>query len=58
VPRGAASTVGGDGWPTISAPTFVPAAVVRVDGEPLDHPDGLLLLMHKPTRAGLLTRCA
>lgn len=23
-------------------------ADVRVDGEPLDHPDGLLLLMHKP----------
>src|SRR5262245_44550213 len=21
---------------------------VRVDGEPLDHPDGLLLLLHKP----------
>lgn len=25
----------------------VPAAV-RIDGEPLDHPDGLLLLVHKP----------
>ncbi len=25
------------------------AADVRVDGEPLDHPDGLLLLLHKPT---------
>lgn len=24
------------------------AAAVRVDGEPLDHPDGLLLLLHKP----------
>jgi 16S rRNA pseudouridine516 synthase len=24
-------------------------AEVRVDGEPLDHPDGLLLLLHKPT---------
>ncbi|MBA3848387.1 MAG: rRNA pseudouridine synthase [Opitutus sp.] len=24
-------------------------AAVRVDGEPLDHPDGLLLLMNKPT---------
>lgn len=24
------------------------AAEVRVDGEPLDHPDGLLLLLHKP----------
>lgn len=24
-------------------------AAVRVDGEPLDHPDGLLLLLHKPT---------
>lgn len=23
-------------------------AAVRVDGEPLDHPEGLLLLMHKP----------
>jgi len=27
-------------------------AAVRVDGEPLDHPEGLLLLMHKP--AGLV----
>jgi 16S rRNA pseudouridine516 synthase len=26
----------------------VNAADVRVDGEPLDHPDGLLLLLHKP----------
>jgi 16S rRNA pseudouridine516 synthase len=26
----------------------VAAAEVRVDGEPLDHPDGLLLLLHKP----------
>ncbi|MBL9188281.1 MAG: rRNA pseudouridine synthase [Opitutaceae bacterium] len=26
----------------------VHAADVRVDGEPLDHPDGLLLLLHKP----------
>jgi 16S rRNA pseudouridine516 synthase len=26
----------------------VAADDVRVDGEPLDHPDGLLLLMHKP----------
>lgn len=26
----------------------VDAADVRVDGEPLDHPDGLLLLLHKP----------
>jgi len=24
-------------------------ADVRVDGQPLDHPDGLLLLLHKPT---------
>lgn len=24
-------------------------AEVRVDGEPLDHPDGLLLVLHKPT---------
>ncbi len=24
-------------------------ADVRVDGEPLDHPDGMLLLLHKPT---------
>jgi len=24
-------------------------AAVRVDGEPLDHPDGLLLMVHKPT---------
>jgi 16S rRNA pseudouridine516 synthase len=24
------------------------AADVRVDGEPLDHPDGMLLLLHKP----------
>lgn len=27
----------------------VDAKLVRVDGEPLDHPDGLLLLMNKPT---------
>ncbi|MEY2880913.1 MAG: hypothetical protein RLZZ15_3293 [Verrucomicrobiota bacterium] len=26
----------------------VEAADVRVDGEPLDHPEGLLLLLHKP----------
>ncbi len=26
----------------------VKAEAVRVDGEPLDHPDGLLLLVHKP----------
>jgi 16S rRNA pseudouridine516 synthase len=26
-----------------------PAGDVLVDGEPLDHPDGLLLLVHKPT---------
>jgi 16S rRNA pseudouridine516 synthase len=26
----------------------VDPAAVRVDGEPLDHPDGLLLLLHKP----------
>ncbi len=26
----------------------VDAATVRIDGEPLDHPDGLLLLLHKP----------
>ena len=26
----------------------VTPAEVRVDGEPLDHPDGLLLLLHKP----------
>lgn len=26
----------------------VAPAEVRVDGEPLDHPDGLLLLLHKP----------
>ena len=25
-----------------------PPAAVRVDGEPLDHPDGLLVLLHKP----------
>jgi len=27
----------------------VSAAAVRVDGELLDHPDGLLLMLHKPT---------
>lgn len=27
----------------------VPPADVRVDGEPLDHPAGLLLMLHKPT---------
>jgi len=28
--------------------TKAAAADIRVDGEPLDHPDGLLLLFHKP----------
>ncbi len=28
--------------------TKTAAGLVRVDGEPLDHPEGLLLLMHKP----------
>lgn len=28
--------------------TKVDPAAVRVDGEPLDHPDGILLLLHKP----------
>lgn len=39
-------TVGGK--PADDAAQRVDAAAVRVDGEPLDHPDGLLLLLHKP----------
>lgn len=36
------------GKPADDAGEKVDAADVRVDGEPLDHPDGLLLLLHKP----------
>jgi 16S rRNA pseudouridine516 synthase len=33
----------------VDDPGLKPApAAVRVDGEPLDHPDGLLLVLHKP----------
>ena len=34
--------------PASSPSLKVDPAEVRVDGEPLDHPDGLLILMHKP----------
>jgi 16S rRNA pseudouridine516 synthase len=37
------------GVPADDVAEKVSTADVRVDGEPLDHPDGLLLLLHKPT---------
>jgi 16S rRNA pseudouridine516 synthase len=37
------------GGPATSAEQKVSAADVRIDGEPPDHPDGLLLMLHKPT---------
>ena len=37
------------GVPVRDAGQRVAAAEVRIDGEPPDHPDGLLLLLHKPT---------
>jgi 16S rRNA pseudouridine516 synthase len=37
------------GVPAADAGQKVFPAEVRVDGEPPDHPDGLLLLLHKPT---------
>jgi len=40
-------TVGGA--PARDAGQRVAAGEVRIDGEPPDHPDGLLLLLHKPT---------
>ncbi len=39
-------TVGGE--PAEDHSERVDPAEVRVDGEPLDHPDGMLLLFHKP----------
>ncbi|HVS51590.1 MAG TPA: pseudouridine synthase [Opitutaceae bacterium] len=36
------------GEPAENSAQKVLPAEVRVDGEPLDHPDGLLLLLHKP----------
>jgi 16S rRNA pseudouridine516 synthase len=39
-------TVGGETAADVSQKAK--AAEVRIDGEPLDHPDGLLLLLHKP----------
>ncbi len=36
------------GEPAANVAQKVDAAEVRVDGEPLDHPEGLLLLLHKP----------
>lgn len=41
-------TLGGDTRLRSPADKIDPAAL-RIDGEPLDHPDGLLLLFHKPT---------
>lgn len=37
------------GQPAKDAGQKVAEADVLVDGEPLDHPDGILLLLHKPT---------
>ncbi len=37
-----------DGEPARDAALKVVAAAVRIDGEPPDHPDGLLVLLHKP----------
>lgn len=37
-----------DGIPAHSASQKANPAAVRIDDEPLDHPDGLLLLLHKP----------
>jgi 16S rRNA pseudouridine516 synthase len=37
-----------DGEPLARASTRVDPASVRVDGEPLDFPDGLLVMLHKP----------
>lgn len=45
--RSGAVTV--DGQPAKDFGAKVDPAAVRVEGEPLDHPDGLLLLLHKPT---------
>jgi 16S rRNA pseudouridine516 synthase len=39
---------GGDGARLTQPALKVDPASVRIDGEPLDHPDGLLLLLHKP----------
>ena len=44
----AAGCVTVQGEPAGDVAQKVAAADVRVDGEPLDHPDGLLLLLHKP----------
>ncbi|MDP3069252.1 MAG: pseudouridine synthase [Opitutaceae bacterium] len=44
--KAGAVTVGGE--EADDAGARVRPADVRVDGEPLDHPDGLLLLLHKP----------
>lgn len=41
-----------DGLPAKDSGAKVDPAAVRVSGEPLDHPTGLLLLLHKP--AGLV----
>lgn len=41
-----------DGTPADDPGIRVRADAVRVEGEPLDHPEGLLLLLHKP--AGLV----
>ncbi|MFM9081968.1 MAG: S4 domain-containing protein, partial [Opitutaceae bacterium] len=37
------------GGPARDAGQRVAAGEIRIDGEPPDHPDGLLLLLHKPT---------
>lgn len=37
-----------DGVPARSADQRVPVGSVRIDGEPVDHPDGILVVLHKP----------
>ncbi len=44
--KAGAVTVAGE--PAKNAAQKVAADTVQVDGEPLDHPDGILLLLHKP----------
>jgi 16S rRNA pseudouridine516 synthase len=44
----AAGRVTVDGQPAVDFGAKAEPAAVRIDGEPPDHPDGLLLLLHKP----------
>ncbi len=43
-----AHAVTAEGKPLSNTSTKVDPAHVLIDGQPLDHPDGLLLLLHKP----------